>query len=225
MNYLTYDYVTCDYVTLPSLERFLTEPETKRQIMKHYNLNLFKSIQRHFIGACIALISFTSFAEMPPINTGPESGTQIPALTVLDQFGDKQQLSNLMGEKGAIIVLFRSADWCSFCKRHLLELNEEALKFKQKGYGVTAISYDSPEILREFAQKKKIKFSLLSDQNVESFKAINVVNKEKKPGDRHYGIPYPGVIVVNKQGQVIHKYFFEGYKKRVKFKQLLKELL
>jgi peroxiredoxin len=193
--------------------------------MKYFNLNLFKSAQKYLIGSCIALITLTSLAEIPPIDTGLELGTQIPALMVLDQFGDKQQLSNMMGEKGAIIVLFRSADWCPFCKRHLLELNEEVLKFKQKGYGVAAISYDSPKILREFAQKKKLKFSLLSDQDVESFKALNVVNKENEPGDRHYGIPYPGVIVVNKQGKIIHKYFFEGYKKRVKFKQLLTKLI
>ena len=173
----------------------------------------------------IALITFSSSAEQPPIDTGPNLGSNIPSLTVLDQFGDKQQLANIRGKKGSIIVLFRSADWCPFCKRHLLELNGEVDKFKQKGYGVTAISYDSPAILRMFAQKNKLKFSLLSDQNVETFKALHVVNKDNEPGDRHYGIPYPGVIVVNNQGQIVHKYFYEGYKKRVKFKQLLSELM
>ena len=193
--------------------------------MKNNHPAYITTLIKYFVTTAITLITFASLAEQPPIDTGPELGSKIPSLVVIDQFGDKQQLTNIMGEKGSIILLFRSADWCPFCKRHLLELNGEVDKFKQRGYGVTAISYDSPEILRMFAQKKKLKFSLLSDQNVKTFKALNVVNKDNEPGDRHYGIPYPGVIVVNNQGQVVHKYFFEGYKKRVKFKQLLSELM
>lgn len=193
--------------------------------MKNIRPGYMKLIIKHIVAATVALITFSSLAEQPPLDTGPELGSKLPYLAVLDQFGDKQQLANIKGEKGSVIVLFRSADWCPFCKRHLLELNSEVDKFKQNGFGVTAISYDSPEILRMFAQKKKLKFSLLSDQDVESFKALNVVNMEHEPGDRHYGIPYPGVIVVDNHGKIIHKYFFEGYKKRVKFKQLLSDLM
>ncbi len=193
--------------------------------MKNSHSRILSILKKSLLLATLSIFTFSSQAEQPPIDTGPELGSQIPNLAVLDQFGDKQQLANIMGEKGSIIVLFRSADWCPFCKRHLLELNGEVENFKKKGYGVTAISYDSPEILRIFAQNKKLKFSLLSDQKVKTFKALNVVNKNHEPGDRHYGIPYPGVIVIDKQGKIIHKYFFEGYKKRVKFKRLLTELI
>lgn len=193
--------------------------------MKLSNLNIIKSIGKNIFIVCAVIMSFASIAEQPPVETGQDIGTQIAKFNVVNQFGEQQQLSNIMGEKGAVIVLFRSADWCPFCKRHLLELNASVDKFKQKGYGVTAISYDKPETLRSFSQEKKLKYSLLSDQNVETFKALNVVNKENEPGDRHYGIPYPGVIVVNQSGKIVHKYFYEGYKERVIFKQLLKELL
>lgn len=174
--------------------------------------------------ASLALITVSVNAEMKTISAGPEMGSKVESLNLIDQFSDKQQLANIIGDRGAIIVLFRSADWCPFCKRHLLELNAEAESFKQAGYGVTAISYDSPEILRIFSQNNKLNYSLLSDQDVESFKALKVVNAQYSPGDRHYGIPYPGVIVVDNNAEVIHKYFFEGYKERVKFKQLLNEL-
>lgn len=182
------------------------------------------SITRNILFFCAMLASTTILAKQPPIDTGPKVGSQLPALSVVDQFGDKQQLKNLVREKGAVIVLFRSADWCSFCKKHLLELNAETEAFKKLGYGVIGISYDTPEILRKFSQKKELRFALLSDQNVETFKAFDVVNIEQKPGSRHYGIPYPGVIVVNNKGEVTQKAFFEGYKERVKFEQLLKEL-
>ncbi|MDQ7049680.1 MAG: peroxiredoxin family protein [Enterobacterales bacterium] len=158
------------------------------------------------------------------MNTGPAIGSKLPALAVVDQFGDKQQLSNIMGDQGAIIVLFRSADWCPFCKRHLLELNPVVKDFKKLGYGVIGISYDSPKTLKSFSQSKKLNFALLSDQNVATFSAFNVLNSAHQPGHKHYGIPYPGVIVVDANGIVKHTYFFEGYKKRVKFKKLLKQL-
>jgi len=186
---------------------------------KRANQFIYKSL---FIG----LLCWSSgiLAEQPPLDTGPAIGSHLPALTVRDQFGDKQQLANVMGEKGSIIVLFRSADWCPFCKRHLLELNSVVKDFRKLGYGVIGISYDSPKILRKFSQKKKLSFALLSDQKVATFSAFDVVNPEHSPGHRHYGIPYPGVIVVDSNGMVKHKYFFEGYKKRVKFKQLFKKL-
>lgn len=192
--------------------------------MKRFNLNNSSSTAKLFLSACIFLFTLSTNAAQPPIDTGLEIGTAFPELAVLDQFGDKQQLSNITKDKGAVIVLFRSADWCPFCKKHLLELNDEAEDFIEKGYGLAGISYDSPKTLRKFAQKKKLKFSLLSDQNVATFKALNVVNKEYQPGDRHYGIPYPGVLVVDQNGKITHKYFFEGYKDRVKFDELIKKL-
>lgn len=183
-----------------------------------------KTIKKLIFISVFTLVSFSSLAALPTIDTGPKVGRVLPALKVLDQFGDKQALSNINRSNGAIIVFFRSADWCSFCKTHLLELQSEIEGFRNKGYGVMGISYDSPKILRQFSQDKKLSFTLLSDQNVETFKALNVVNTENKPGDRHYGIPFPGVIVVDNMGKVVYKYFFEGYKKRVQFKKLLKDL-
>ncbi|PCI64971.1 MAG: AhpC/TSA family protein [Gammaproteobacteria bacterium] len=192
--------------------------------MNQLIIKITKPMKLSVFAFIIAICSFSSFAASPPIDSGPKLGSQLPELTVLDQFGDKQKLSNIIRSKGAIIVLFRSADWCPFCKRHLVELQSEAYKFRNKGYGVMGISYDTPKTLRKFSHKKKLSYTLLSDQNVETFKALNVVNTENKPGDRHYGIPFPGVIVVDNMGKVVYTYFFEGYKKRVKFKKLLKDL-
>ncbi|MBV1908608.1 MAG: peroxiredoxin family protein [Kangiellaceae bacterium] len=170
------------------------------------------------------LFSFNAYAALTEIEAGPKLGSPLPKLAVLDQFSNKQKIENVSGSKGTVIVVFRSADWCPFCKRHLLELNPLADKFNSKGYGVTAISYDSPEILRAFAQENELNFRLLSDQNAKSFEALNVLNAKYPPSDKHYGIPYPGVIVVDNKGLVTHKYFYEGYKKRVKFEQLLRQL-
>jgi peroxiredoxin len=202
----------------------LNLPKEEKETMKYLTVEMKKLGKRLFIALCLAISSFSSLAALPKLDTGPKVGSKLSEITALNQFGDKQQLNNFIASKGAIIVIYRSADWCPFCKKHLLELEPEVNKFKSLGYGVVGISYDSPKILRNFSQKNKLSFSLISDQNVETFKAWNVVNTDNSPGDRHYGIPFPGVIVVDDSGTVVYKYFFEGYKKRVKFKKLLNDL-
>lgn len=45
------------------------------------------------------------------VKTGPEVGRQIPAFSAMDQNGRTQNLKEILGPKGAMLVFFRSADW------------------------------------------------------------------------------------------------------------------
>jgi peroxiredoxin len=42
---------------------------------------------------------------------GPQVGARIPDFTLVDQNGATRTLRSLMGPKGLMLVLFRSADW------------------------------------------------------------------------------------------------------------------
>ncbi len=42
---------------------------------------------------------------------GPRVGEKVPDFTLADQQGRKRNLASLMGEKGLVLVLSRSADW------------------------------------------------------------------------------------------------------------------
>ena len=158
------------------------------------------------------------------INVGPTIGKQAPAITAINTLRQPVTIEQLAGEKGLIILFFRSADWCPFCKKHLLELNDLAEQFSELGYAIAAISYDNTDILKKFAEQRNISYPLLSDQKVQTMLAYNIVNSEYAIGDEHYGIPYPGVVIIDNNGKVIHKHFFKGYKKRVKFSELYLQL-
>jgi len=54
--------------------------------------------------------------------------------------------------------------------------------------------------------------------------AYDIVNKVYASDSDHYGIPYPGVVVIDNKGNVIRKHFFKGYKKRVRFADLYQQL-
>jgi peroxiredoxin len=165
-----------------------------------------------------------SFAKSSSIDVGPTVGDKAPALVVIDQNKTPVSIDDLSAKKGLIILFFRSADWCPFCKRHLIELNEYADKFKALGFGVAAISYDTPEILTQFSQMHSLNYSLLSDQDAATMKAYDILNAQYKMEDDNYGIPYPGVVVITPDGNIDHKYFFKGYRKRVKFHDLYQQL-
>ena len=172
----------------------------------------------------LTLFSSLSFAKSVSINVGPSVGEKAPSLTVIDKNKTAVNIDDLTAEKGLIILFFRSADWCPFCKKHLVELQGYADKFKALGYGIAAISYDNTEILNSFIQAHNLTYPLLSDQSAATVKAYGVLNKDYKIGDDNYGIPYPGVVIINPAGKIDHKYFFKGYRKRVKFVELYEQL-
>ena len=158
------------------------------------------------------------------ISVGPTRGSKAPAITVINNQQQAVNIEQLSGDKGLVILFFRSAGWCPFCKKHLLELNAQAKAFTQLGYGLAAISYDDTDILKAFAEQQHISYPLLSDQKVQTMSAYDIVNNDYAVGDDNYGIPYPGVVVIDERGTVTYKYFFKGYKNRVIFTQLYQQL-
>lgn len=45
------------------------------------------------------------------VKTGPEVGAKLPDFQAPDQDGAPRRLSSLLGPKGGILVIYRSADW------------------------------------------------------------------------------------------------------------------
>lgn len=172
----------------------------------------------------VILFNSSAYAQLKSIDVGLKAGSKAPQLSVLNSQGQKTTLEQLAGDKGLILVFYRSADWCPYCKRHLIELNQFADKFSALGYGQAAISYDSVDIIKTFAAQKQIKFPLLSDQGAKTMAAYQVLHPRYKPDSDDYGIPYPGLMVINAQGDIVYTYFYQGYKKRVKFEELYKQL-
>lgn len=84
-----------------------------------------------------------------------------------------------------------------------------------------AISYDSVGALKNFADRQHITYPLLSDPESTIIHAYDILNETVKPGTAAFGIPYPGVYVVDTQGKVVAKYFEEDYKDRVSTADIL----
>ncbi len=150
--------------------------------------------------------------------------SKVPEISAIGIGGHPQTIKGLSKSKGLILVLYRSAEWCPFCIEQLEEYNEWSEKFESLGYGLAAISYDDMSVLREFTEDNDINYSLISDQNYQTFKSFGVLNQDYQPDDDIYGIPYPGVLVIDSSQKLIHKYFYEGYRNRPKAEDVYNQL-
>jgi len=95
-----------------------------------------------------------------------------------------------------------------------VELQGRYEELKREGLGLIAISYDSPEVLKNFATTRGITFPLLSDKGSAIIKRFGLLNTTTDPNTRFYGIPFPGTFIVDRNGVVRARHFEEAYQER-----------
>jgi len=135
-------------------------------------------------------------------------------LRLSDETGAMRSFEDLKGENGAILVFYRSAKWCPYCKMQLIDMNAQRELFEQKGYNLVAISYDSVEELAKFDARYKVDFPLLSDEGSKTIRAFGIFNEEHEEGSFAYGVPHPTIYVVNNDGEITASIAEESYKNR-----------
>lgn len=86
-----------------------------------------------------------------------------------------------------------------------------------------AVSYDAVEVLATFAAKQNITYTLLSDEGSKVIRDLGLLNEHVyehhaaygvPKRDQHWGVPYPGVFLLDEQGYVMQKRFQQSYRER-----------
>ena len=153
-----------------------------------------------------------------------------------------------MGPKGALLLFYRSADWCPYCKTQLVDLQSRVDALHAQGLGVAAISYDPVAILAEFASRRYITFLLLSDAGSATIKAFGILNPlpemafgpdkddpdvvrelQKyvaggRPSPSWAGIAFPGTFILDPKGRVVARFFDDYYVERSTFSNIMLRL-
>jgi len=163
-----------------------------------------------FFGIAIAI---PATAALPQQIGGLQAGTAAPAIALRDQSGRQQTLSTLAGPNGLLLLFFRSADWCPFCKGQLVDLEGAQKAFAAKGINVAAVSYDSQAILADFAKRRSITYPLLSDTSSRLIDAFGIRNPEGT--GMQAGIPFPGYYLIDRQGTIQRRFFETAYVNRL----------
>jgi len=103
-----------------------------------------------------------------------------------------------------------------------VQLQNAKQKFEAQGLKLAAISYDSPSILQDFANRHKIEFPLLADPNSEVIRSFHVLNSEAKGMTK--GMAYPGFFYVDSSRVIREKYFTAKYTDRLTANNVIAKL-
>lgn len=96
-----------------------------------------------------------------------------------------------------------------------MELESRIEGFSKRGLAVAALSYDSIEVLRDFAARKHITFPLLSDPDSRIIRRFGIMNTFDYPeGHMAHGVPFPGTFVANAEGVILDRDFEAEYQER-----------
>lgn len=145
---------------------------------------------------------------------GPQVGQNVPNFRLRDQAGKLSTLDSIMAPKGGMLVFSRSVDWCPYCKTQMIELQSRLPELKAKELGLAVITYDSPAVMADFSRRRGITFPLLSDPGSQTIRAYGLLNTTVADGSSSYGIPFPGTLLIDRQGRVTSRFFEEAYQER-----------
>lgn len=163
-----------------------------------------------------ALMPATNIAE------GMETSDKAPAqLALRDASGAETNLANIAGDQGTVLILVRSADWCPFCVAQLKDSAPLTQTLAERGYTLASLSYDAPEILKEFSEDQQIPFTMLSDEGSAFIDAVGLRDPQYEEGHLAHGVPYASVLVIAPDGTVKAKFVSEDYRQRPSNEEVL----
>ena len=92
----------------------------------------------------------------------PGIGEIAPDFELRSQHGERTRLSGFRGEK-SVILLFYPFAFSGICTGELCEIRDDLASFQNDAVQVLAVSCDSVQVLRAFAEAQGYDFPLLSD--------------------------------------------------------------
>lgn len=132
-----------------------------------------------------------------------KTGQSAPNFTLPDQSGKKQTLSDYKGEW--ILIYFYPKDDTPGCTKEACSIRDSLPKFKKSKATVLGISVDSVKSHNKFAQKYKLPFPLLADENKEVVNKYGVWVKKKFMGREYVGT-YRTSFLIDPKGKIANIY-------------------
>ena len=129
-----------------------------------------------------------------------KENTKAPDFTLPSTNGENQKLKDLLGKY--VVIYFYPKDDTPGCTIETNDFNKLLPKFKKLNCEIFGISKDTIKSHDKFREKFKIKFNLLSDEEIKVLKKYKVWGKKKFMGREFMGI-IRSTILIDKKGKVI----------------------
>lgn len=103
-----------------------------------------------------------------------------------------------------------------------MQLQSAIPRFEKQGVKFAAISYDSEEVLKYFADRRKIEYPLLADPDSKIIRAYGALNAEATGMQK--GFARPGYFFIDTTGTVREKFFEAKYRERLTGNSIIAKL-
>jgi peroxiredoxin Q/BCP len=129
-----------------------------------------------------------------------KENTKAPDFTLPSTKGENQKLKDLLGKY--VVIYFYPKDDTPGCTIETNDFNKLLPKFKKLNCEIFGISKDTIKSHDKFREKFKIKFDLLSDEEIKVLKKYKVWGKKKFMGREFMGI-IRSTFLIDKKGKII----------------------
>lgn len=171
---------------------------------------------------------------------GLEVGSQAPAFTLPNAYGDPVSLGDYL-DKGPVILTFYRGAWCPYCNLELRALKESLPAFREQGAHILAVTPQKPGHSLEQVKEDGYPFEILSDLDNQVMRDYRLffrvpdelvtVYRQKLGldladynGNGRYVLPVPATFVIDQQGIVRAAFARIDYKKRMQPADILEAL-
>lgn len=185
----------------------------------------------------LLLSGYFLFAQEAP--EGLFLNSKAPDFKGKDQNGKDIRLKDLL-KKGKVVLVFYRGEWCPYCNKNLQRLEDSLQLIKDKGATLIAVSPEQPESIAKTIEKTKAEYSILHDENLKIMKAYEVefevpenmlkryrnggIKIDEINGKNGNYLPVPATYVIDKEANIIYRFFTQDYKKRPSVKEILDHL-
>lgn len=161
--------------------------------------------------AALALMAGPALA----FDRGPAIGQALPgALAATTSTGAETNFAALKGEKGLVLSFTRSADWCPYCQRQMIELQTLLPEIERRGFKLAVITTDTPEKLAAFGARRAITYPMLADPTSQIIDSFGLRDPRYPEGHRVAGVPVPSIFFIGADGKVLAKLGDDDYRVR-----------
>ncbi len=174
-----------------------------------------------------------------PTATGLKIGDTAPAIEAKDHAGKTVNLQALL-KKGPVILTFYRGVWCPFCNKYAAALQDSMSRFDKKQATLIAITPETTENAQKMAEKNKLTYSIISDENHKLMDAYGVtftlsedvikrmngygIDMAKHNGTNGPTLPVPATVVIGRDGKIKFLHFNPDYKVRAPIAEVMDKL-
>lgn len=137
------------------------------------------------------------------MNTLPKLGSKAPAINLPDQNGNKHKLSDYLGQW--VLIYFYPKDDTPGCTTEACGIRDAFPRFNKVKAVVLGISTDSVASHKKFADKYKLPFTLLADEDKTAVQKYGVWGEKSMYGRKYFGTNRTSFLV-DPNGKIVRIY-------------------